>query len=171
MSGPRILIAGIGNIFLGDDAFGVEVARRLSWRAWPDGYGSRFRHPRFRPCLRLTGRLRRRDPGGCAPRRRDPGTVYTIELGMRRRKRTGKPNRPMETHGMNPMRVLEMVHALGGQPKRVLVVGCEPETFGDQEEGALGLSAAVEAAVDVAIGVIDRLVAKIGCEHRAGVPA
>ena len=32
---PTILIAGIGNIFLGDDAFGVEVARSLARRTLP----------------------------------------------------------------------------------------------------------------------------------------
>lgn len=32
-----ILVAGVGNIFNGDDAFGVEVVRRLAQRKLPDG--------------------------------------------------------------------------------------------------------------------------------------
>jgi hydrogenase maturation protease len=171
MSGPRILIAGIGNIFLGDDAFGVEVARRLSWRAWPDGVRvADFGIRGFDLAYALLDDYDAAILVDATSQGGDPGTIYTIELECGG-ENEGPKAVEMETHGMNPMRVLEMAHALGGQPRRILVVGCEPETFGDQEEGALGLSATVEAAVDVAIGVIDRLVAKIGCEHRAGVPA
>ena len=54
---PKILVAGIGNIFLGDDAFGVEVARRLAQRDCRSGAGSRFRHPRFRSGLCAAGWL------------------------------------------------------------------------------------------------------------------
>jgi hydrogenase maturation protease len=74
----------------------------------------------------------------------------------------------MDAHTMNPMRVLEMVRALGGKPGRVLVVGCEPATLGDEFEGAQGLSAPVAAAVDVAAGVVESLVARI-VEDRARV--
>jgi hydrogenase maturation protease len=171
MNQPRILIAGIGNIFLGDDAFGVEVVRRLSWRSWPDGVRmADFGIRGFDLAYALLDDYDAAILVDATSQGGEPGTVYTIELDC-----DGGEEGPkavdMETHGMNPMRVLEMVRALGGKPKRVLVVGCEPETLGDQEEGALGLSATVEAAVDVAIGVIDRLVAKLGCEHRAGALA
>ena len=55
---PAILVAGIGNIFLGDDAFGVEVARQLSQRQLPTrGAGRRLRHSRLRPGLRAAGRI------------------------------------------------------------------------------------------------------------------
>jgi Ni,Fe-hydrogenase maturation factor len=57
MNQPRILIAGVGNIFLGDDAFGVEVVQRLARRPLPDGVRGRFRHPRLRPDLRPVRRL------------------------------------------------------------------------------------------------------------------
>jgi hydrogenase maturation protease len=174
MNGARILVAGIGNIFLGDDAFGVEVARRMSQRALPDGvrvvdFGIRgFDLAYTLMDYDVAILVDTTAQGG------EPGTVYVVEID------SGGDEEPdgaeagpvqIETHGMNPMRVLETVRALGGQPKRILMVGCEPATFGDQEEGAFGLSAPVEAAVDVAIGVIESLVAKIAGESRAGVAA
>jgi hydrogenase maturation protease len=77
----------------------------------------------------------------------------------------------VEAHGMNPMRVLDMARALGGRPKRVLVVGCEPATLGDEIEGAMGLSAPVEAAVGGAIAMVESLVSRITEELQAGAPA
>jgi hydrogenase maturation protease len=68
---------------------------------------------------------------------------------------------------MHPLRVLEMVRALGGQPKRVVVVGCEPGSLGDEMEGAMGLSAPVEAAVGGAIALVESLIANVIDEHRA----
>ncbi len=158
MSGARILVAGIGNIFLGDDAFGVEVAQKLIRRGMPEGvrvvdFGIRG----FDLAYALMEDWDAAILVDATPRGGEPGTVYTIEIS----------NEPvnagpieMDAHGMNPMRVLHMVRGLGGKPGRILVVGCEPATTGDEEEGAFGLSAPVEAAVDVAIGVIDRLVAR-----------
>ena len=77
----------------------------------------------------------------------------------------------VEAHGMNPMRVLDMVRALGGRPKRVLVVGCEPATLGDEIEGAMGLSAPVEAAVGGAIAMVESLVSRITVEMQADAAA
>jgi hydrogenase maturation protease len=65
----------------------------------------------------------------------------------------------VETHGMNPMKVLSMVKSMGGQFKRILLVGCEPATLGP-EEGQMGLSAPVEAAVDQAVRIVESLVAR-----------
>jgi len=65
---------------------------------------------------------------------------------------------------MNPIKVLAMVKSMGGEFKRILLVGCEPETFGP-EEGQMGLSEPVEAAVDEAVNVVESLVAKILNSH------
>ena len=77
----------------------------------------------------------------------------------------------VDAHGMNPMRVLDMARALGGRPKRVLVVGCEPATLGDETTGAMGLSAPVEAAVGGAIAMVESLVSRITEEMQAGAAA
>jgi hydrogenase maturation protease len=95
----------------------------------------------------------------------DPGTVYVLEPESADAPRTA----PMDAHGMNPMRVLAMVRSLGGQPKRVLLVGCEPETLGDEFEGAMGLSACVEAALDGAVALVESLIARVAREHQASV--
>lgn len=62
---------------------------------------------------------------------------------------------------MDPVKVLRMVGALGGRPKRVLVVGCEPASFGEDEGGRMGLSAPVEGAVDGAVRLVESLVADL----------
>ena len=66
----------------------------------------------------------------------------------------------VETHGMNPMKVLSMVKSMGGEFKEILLVGCEPATFGP-EEGKMGLSDPVRAAVDEAVAIVESLIAKI----------
>ncbi len=172
MSAPRILIAGIGNIFLGDDAFGVEVAMRLSRRPMPEGvrvidFGIRGLDLAYA----LMDDYHTAILVDAMPRGEAPGTVYTLEIESDPAGAVPGGLVEIDPHGMNPMRVLEMVQSLGGRAGRVLVVGCEPQSLGDQEEGTLGLSAPVEAAVEVAIDVLHRLVEKIGSEYRASVPA
>jgi len=61
---------------------------------------------------------------------------------------------------MNPMNVLRMATAMNGPLKRVLLIGCEPATFGG-EDGKMGLSPAVESGVHEAVKVVERLVEKI----------
>lgn len=166
MSQPRILVAGIGNIFLGDDAFGVEVVRRLSRRALPDyvrvaDYGIRGLDLAYAllddyELVILVDAMGR---GG------DPGTLYLLEPEIAG---DSAPHAALvDAHAMNPMRVLEMVRSLGGQLRRVLVVGCEPETLGDEFEGAMGLSAPVESAIDGALAMVESLIAKMARENRA----
>ena len=67
----------------------------------------------------------------------------------------------IETHGMDPVKVLRLVRAMGGHVRRLLLVGCEPSPPGDVEEMAMGLSAPVQAAVNEAVGLIESLVARI----------
>jgi len=176
MSEPRILVAGIGNIFLGDDAFGVEVVRRLLRRAWPASvrivdYGIRGLDLAYAllddyDAAILVDAVGR---GG------EPGTLYVLEPELPGDD-GGSPHAfanafAMDAHSMNPMVVLGMVRAMGGQPKRVLVVGCEPETFGDELEGAMGLSATVEAAVEGAVHLVESQIAKISQELEATLVA
>lgn len=155
MTPPRILIACIGNIFLGDDGFGPEVARRITGRPLPEGvilkdFGIRG--------LDLTYALL--DPYDlvilvdACPRGGEPGTVYLVEPDPVETDGGAR----LETHGMNPMNVLRMVKSMGGAPGRILIVGCEPAEIGTDEEGKLGLSDPVHAAIDEAIGLIESLI-------------
>jgi len=172
MSVPRILVAGIGNIFLGDDAFGVEVVRRLAQCALPDyvrvvDYGIRGLDLAY-------ALLDDYDVAilvDAAGQGEDPGTLYIIEPELRDADADEPQPVPIEAHGMNPMRVLEMVRAIGGRPRRVLVVGCEPATLGNEFEGTMGLSAPVESAVGGAVAIIESLIAKVVQEQAANVAA
>jgi len=171
MTAPRILVAGIGNIFLGDDAFGVEVAWRLSRRALPDhvrvtDFGIRGMDLAYALIDGYDAAIL----VDAAPRGGDPGTLYVIEPDSEDAE-GGREPALIEAHGLNPMRVLDMARALGGRPKRVLVVGCEPATLGDEVEGAMGLSAPVEAAVDGAMAMVESLVSRITEELQVGAPA
>jgi hydrogenase maturation protease len=161
MEGERILIAGIGNIFLGDDGFGCEVLRRLMTRAWPDNvrvidFGIRG----FDLAYALMDGYDVTILVDATPRGGEPGTLYTIEPDLDELDNLEPQAMMVETHGMNPMKVLSMVKSMGGELKRILLVGCEPETFGP-EEGQMGLSEAVERAVDTASGIVESLVAEI----------
>ena len=160
MTSPRILIACIGNIFLGDDGFGVEVARRLAARRCrPESslkdFGIRG--------LDLTYALL--EPYDlvilvdACPRGGEPGTVYLIEPDPV--EANGGSDCRLDAHGMNPMSVLRMVKSMGGAPGRILIVGCEPADLGSDEEGKLGLSEPVAAAVDEAVALIETLVSKV----------
>ncbi len=162
MTNPRILIAGIGNIFFGDDAFGSEVARRLAGRPLPDGvrvvdFGIRG----FDLTYALLDGYDATILVDATPRGGEPGTLYVIEPDP------GEANRPedadllIQTHGMDPVKVLRLAAALGGRTMRMLLVGCEPETLGTDEDPAMGLSGPVEAAVDEAILLIESLVSRL----------
>ena len=156
MTTPSILIAGIGNIFLGDDAFGCEVLRRLLERSWPDNV--RVEDFGIRGLDLAYALLDGFDLVilvDATPRGGAPGTIYTIEpeLNVDLKNVTAL----VDAHGMNPMKVLAMVQSLGGELKRVVLVGCEPETLGP-EEGHMGLSTAVESSLDTAVNVVNKLV-------------
>jgi len=151
-----VLVAGIGNIFLGDDAFGVEVVRRLAARDLPEGvqvadFGIRG--------FDLAHALLDADSTAvlvdATPRGGEPGTLYLIEASV------DAEEPEIEPHGMHPASVLRLVQALGGRPPRVLVVGCEPATVDPDDFGQMGLSPPVEAAVDEAVRMIESLVADI----------
>ncbi len=172
MSRPRILVAGIGNIFLGDDAFGVEVVRRLSERPLPEtvrviDFGIRG--------LDLTYALL--DDYDAAilvdavPRGDNPGTLYVLEPESPVTGPESQDAALVDAHVMNPMRVLQMVSSLGARPKQVLIVGCEPATSGDEFEGVMGLSPAVEAALGGAVALVESLIEKTVARYRAEVLA
>jgi hydrogenase maturation protease len=159
---PRILVACIGNIFLGDDGFGTEVARRLAERSLPaevtlKDFGIRG--------LDLTWALL--DPWefiilvDACPRGGDPGTVYVVEPDLAALSAADGQPATFEAHSMNPMNVLRMVQSMGGAKGRILIVGCEPADMGSDEEGRLGLSDPVQNAVEGAIARIESLIMQV----------
>ena len=89
-----------------------------------------------------------------------PGTLYVIEPDLKALDDPEAPQATVEAHAMNPMNVLRMARAMNIEVKNILLVGCEPETLGG-EEGQMGLSAPVEAAVDEAVKLVESLVNRI----------
>lgn len=162
----KILIACIGNIFLGDDAFGVEVARRLANRALPEGvrvvdFGIRS----YDLAYALMEDWAFVILVDAVPRGGPPGTVYVIEPELPDRDAPQAP--ALDAHSMNPVAVLQMVAMLGGEVKRMIVVGCEPSPA-DPEEAGMELSAPVRAAVDEAVRAVEELIANSPAAQTAG---
>jgi hydrogenase maturation protease len=148
-----LLIGGIGNVFLGDDGFGVEVAQRLAREHLPEGvrvvdFGIRgydlaialMEHDE----AILVDAMRR---GG------SPGTLYVLEPAL-----VEDAPGAIEPHDLTPEHVLALVRTLGGRPPRLRILGCEPETCGSEEEPVMGLSPVVTAAVDEAVALVRYLV-------------
>lgn len=153
----RVLVAGVGNVFCGDDGFGVAVVERLSRERLPAGvevrdFGIRGVHLAYQmldpyDLVVLVDTMQR---GG------EPGTVYVIE-----------PDAPvaeardaevlMDAHDMTPDAILALVPKLGGTVGPVLVVGCEPEDLGPGME----LSGPVARSVDEAVDTVKRLVGSV----------
>lgn len=157
----RILIAGIGNIFLGDDAFGSEVARRLMPRKLPDevrvvDFGIRG----FDLAYALLEGYDVTIFIDATPRGEAPGTLYTIEPDLKEMDNLDAGSRAVEPHGMNPMKVLGLVKSMGGDLKRILLVGCEPAPL-ESEAGEMGLSKPVQKAVAEAVNLVESLVTEI----------
>jgi hydrogenase maturation protease len=166
---PSVLIAGIGNIFLGDDAFGVEVAQRLANRKLPDrvkvvDFGIRG----FDLAYALLDRFDVTILVDACPRGGAPGTLYVIEpdLNLSAQDAAEAAQTAVDAHSMNPMNVIRMAKSMGGDLKRILLVGCEPLTLGP-DEGAMGLSEPVAAMVEEAANRIESLVETI---QRSGAP-
>lgn len=157
---PRILVAGIGNIFLGDDAFGVEAVKRLAAIDLPaEVRVADFGIRGFDLVYALQDGYETVILVDACPHGKPPGTVSVIQPDLDQDQ--AAPQQPgIDTHGMNPMNVIRMARAMNAPLNRLLVVGCEPETLGG-EEGQMGLSGPVEAALDGAVHVIEDLVHRI----------
>jgi hydrogenase maturation protease len=170
---PRILIAGIGNIFLGDDGFGVEVARRLSRKPLPEGvrvvdFGIRG----FDLTFALLDDLDVVILVDATPRGEPVGTLFVLEPDSAALEAPAPGELLIDPHAMDPAKVLRLVETLGGRTKRALLVGCEPAPLGtrEDEDVAQELSAPVQAAVDEAVRMIESLIVEIQQDHCAHVP-
>jgi len=152
MTDRRVLVAGLGNVFLGDDGFGVEVVRQLAAASLPShvelfDVGIRAVHLAYELM------------GGCdllvvvdaSARGERPGTVSVIEVDG-----SGEAAAPalIDAHGLAPDSVLALIRRLGAQPRRTLVVACEPAAL----DAGMELSAPVRAAVPEAARLIGTIV-------------
>lgn len=156
---PRILVAGIGNIFLGDDGFGVEVIKRMAGRTLPNGVRvADFGIRGFDLAYALQDGYETTILVDACPRGQAPGTLYVIEPDLS--VLDAEPQATVDAHTMNPLNVLRMAKAMNVSMKQILLVGCEPATLGG-DEGQMGLSEAVESVVDDAILLIESLVAQL----------
>ena len=146
----RILVACIGNIFFGDDGFGVEVARALTHTKLPDSvrivdYGIRG--------LDLTYALL--EPWKAVifvdvvTRGKRPGTLYVLEPHA-----SSHVTASLDPHALNPVQVLAAAQSLGPVSAEICIVACEPHDLGDELEGRMGLSPEVEAAVPEAVKMV-----------------
>jgi hydrogenase maturation protease len=160
----RILIAGVGNIFLGDDAFGVEVARVLAGRHLPQGVHARdFGIRAFDLAYALL------DPWDAvilvdaAPRGDAPGTLYTIEPDLSSIAAAETDDAPLDGHSMDPVKVVRLAQTMGSITARLLVVGCEAADCGG-DEGRMGLTEPVQNSVTAAADMVEELVEQIAAE-------
>ena len=166
----RMLIAGVGNIFLGDDGFGVEVANRLAAAGLPDwvtvaDYGISGMHLAYD----LAEGFETTVLVDATPRGGDPGTVYVMELdpAAPAAAASSGPGRGiplLDGHGMQPDVVFGMLNLLGADAGRVLLVGCEPASTDER----IGLSPPVTAAVGEAVRIVLDLVRAAGGGDGAG---
>jgi hydrogenase maturation protease len=156
----RILVAGVGNVFLGDDGFGVEVVRRLAGRDLPEGvelvdFGIRGMDLAYA----LQDEYELVVFVDATPRGEKPGTVYLIEAEVEEDGEVA-----LDTHGMDPVKVIKLSRALGAKPTRTLVVGCEPQVVlsgEDYDEMLMELSEPVQNAVEEAVKLVESLVKEI----------
>ena len=162
---PRILVAGIGNVFLRDDAFGIEVTRRLLDDVASPGvriadFGIRRLHLAYEL---LQGAYDLTIVVDAIPRRGAPGTLYLLEPDF-----NSLPVPPPEDkHTMSPEAVFGELRLLGGHAGRVLVVGCEPATV---KEG-VGLSSEVKDAIGEAVQMVRELIQREAGEKIEKQPA
>jgi hydrogenase maturation protease len=159
----RVLIAGVGNIFLGDDGFGVEVVRRLAECKLPEGVEVKdFGIRGMDLAYALQDDYDLVIFVDATPRGEKPGTVYLIEPEIEEDGEVA-----LDTHGMDPVKVMKLSRVLGARPTRTLVVGCEPQVIlrgEDYDDMLMELSEPVLVAVEEAARLVESLVEEIGKE-------
>ena len=159
----RVLVAGVGNVFLGDDAFGVEVVRELLLRPLaPEvtvrDFGTRGLDLAYMLAEGFDALLL----VDTVQRGHTPGTLSVIEPDF------SAPTEPEDfvgpAHGVDPCRVAGLVQALGGTMPITRLVGCEPLSFGSDEAPMFDLSEPVRAAVTRALPLVEQVLLELSGE-------
>lgn len=160
-AGPekQILVAGVGNAWLQDDAFGGEAARRLEAHELPPGVSVMdfatggldlaYEVMRGYDALILLDASRQ---GG------EPGTLYVLEPEPEEFPPSIEDGESIDPHSMDPRSMLRFVRAVGGWPGKVVVIACEP---GEVDDVGLGLTPPVAAAVERAVGLVLETIATL----------
>jgi hydrogenase maturation protease len=156
-----ILVAAVGNLWLRDDGFAGEVAKRLRERDLPEdvavadfgtgGLDLAYEVMRGYDALVLVDVSRQ---GG------EPGTLYVMEADPESVGGAIEDGELIDPHGMDPQTVLRFVKAVGGWPGKVVVVACEPDVV---EEVGIGLTPRVAAAVDGAVDLVAETIEELAC--------
>jgi hydrogenase maturation protease len=148
---PEILIAGVGNIFCGDDGFGCEVIRQLNTRPWPEHVHIRdFGTRSFDLAFALLDTYDRVILVDAATRGSSPGSLYLIEPEV-------EAHLTADAHSMDLGKTLRLARSMGATVGRVIIVGCEPASLTPTENSDT-LSDIVQASVPLAIDMIETLV-------------
>ncbi len=166
MNQQHILVAGIGNVFKGDDGFGVEVARALSkptgrapWEFSDDvaiidfgirGIDLAFAITSGYEIVILIDAMRR---GG------EPGSVCVIQPEAADLRGSAVA---IQGHNLDPLSVLRWASGMVDAMPKVYVVGCEPAEIPHEQDLAEGLSPPVQTAVAQAVELIQNLIAQFG---------
>ena len=152
----EILVACIGNVFLGDDAFGPEMAKRLAGAPLPQGITVRdFGIRSYDLAYALMQDWDLVILVDALPAGGRPGTLYAFEPEIPAHSEISPSP---DAHTMSPFAALQLVHALGGKVGRLLVVGCEPESVEPKRQGEMGLSTAVKGALDEGVQLVHDLI-------------
>lgn len=158
----RVMIAGVGNMFMKDDGFGGAVIKKMMDKTFPEGveikdFGTGG--------LKLAYDLMKGYDGlillDASQRGEKPGTLYVIEPEESSFASNLEDGGPIDPHGADPATILRFVKGIGAWPAKVLIVACEPGTIDDFE---IGLTEPVNAAVDKAVELIDDLLKDIYSE-------
>lgn len=154
----KVLVAGIGNIFFGDDGFGPAVARALSADSFPgvkiEDYGIRGLHLAYE----LIAGYDRAFLVDAVSRGGVPGTLYVIEPGK-------PPSRSIpDAHRMDLENVFAFLRTIGGEAPPITLIGCEPADVGE----AMELSPLVSDMVAPAADLVRRLLTKTLAETESG---
>jgi len=186
----RVLVAGIGNLFLGDDGFGPEVVRRLTAQPTPPGvqvtdYGIRGMHlaydllagydalilvdalpgaDRPSPGRPSPGQPSHDQPSADRPNPDRPGYGAPGDVVVLEISASDLGDADFDAHGMNPAAVLAGLGRLGGTLPRTYLVGCRAATVAE----GIGLSEPVAAAIPEAIAAVRELVARLAGEPVPG---
>jgi hydrogenase maturation protease len=160
----QVLVAGIGNVFLTDDGFGSEVARRLAGQALPEGvrvtdYGIRGMHLAYDLLDGYAGLV----VIDALPGQGNPGDLSVVEVGP-----DDLGEGELDAHGMAPVAVLASLGQLGGSLPPTYIVGCQPSDVGE----GMGLTPDVAAAVAPAIDLVFEVLSEhLGLpRHREELP-
>jgi len=155
----RVMVAGVGNMFMKDDGFGGAVIKKILDKKFPEGvevkdFGTGG--------LKLAYDLMKGYDGlillDASARGEPPGTLYVIEPNESDINPDLEQGGPIDPHGADPATVLRFVKSIGSWPAKVLIVACEPETVDDFE---IGLSEPVSASIDKAVEMVDDLIKEI----------